>query len=317
MCFGGGGSVQSGPQMEVRTVTEPSTGVTTDVMVETGIPDAYILRGATTVAQYQNLAAQDASDKQIQAQREIAKQAADLNERQFNIQQEQFRQQQQQVEQQANYQSEYDAGRAQALGEGQQQVQNAFARFTPEYFNQYARDYMTKVQDEVARQRAEADRNLAFQMARQGITRSQALATEQGRLEETQGRTLADQTTQAQNAAANLQSSTFASRQNLLNQVAQAQNIGSPIAGRTIQDVNSALQTQRNAISGIASTAGDVAAQTVAVPTVTPLGNLFAGIGAGAANFVGGAQAGDVLGRFNAGLAGTDPKGGSTTTRTI
>src|SRR5262249_48661199 len=141
---------------------------------------------------------------------------------------------------------------------------------------------------------------------------SQSGINQQGLIAETRGRTLAEQTQNAQNAASQLQANTASAKNNLLNQVAAAQNVGSPIAGSTIDDVNSALQTQRNADSGISSPAGDVASSFAAVPQVNTLSNIFAGILGSAGSLLGGVQANNVGRQVAAGLAGTSPSGSST-----
>jgi hypothetical protein len=308
MCFGGGGAISSSPQM---TIVQDNQGGFH--FVEQGVPGDYAGRGATTVAQYQQMAASDLSDKQIAAQKDIATQQNALNERQFAAQQAQYDQQQAQVQQQADRQTQYDTQRAQLLGEGTQQVNNAFSRFSPEYFQGYTRDYMAKQQDQIDYQRRLAEKQLGFQLARQGISSSQAGINEQGLIAETAGRATAEQTAAAQQAAANLQSNVAGAKNSLLGQVTAAESIGSPIAGGTIEDVNSAIQTQRNAVSGLASSAGDVASSLQAVPQVNTLSNIFGGVLGGASNFLAGNQANQILGQFGHGLAGTNPRGTGST----
>lgn len=310
MCFGGGGSVNTGPQYTVQQWTNDD-GSGGAAYTEVGVPLEYAQRGATTVAQYQQMAAQDLSDKQIQAQQQIAAQQADFNARQFGAQQDQYVQQQAQTQQQANYQSQYDAGRAKALNDATAQISDAFAKFSPDYFNQYRSDYMAKATDPIDYQAKEAGKQLQFALARQGLSSSQAGVNQQGVLDETRGRAIASATTDANNAVDALQNNVANARNNLQNQVAAAQSVGSPIAGSTIDDVNSALQTQRNAISGISNTAGDVVSSLQAVPQVNSLSNIFSNVlGTGGA-LLGGIQSGQVASNFNAGLSGTNPSGTS------
>jgi len=152
--------------------TDPTTGATSQHWVEQGVPGEYAARGVTTVSQYQTEAAKELSDRQIKAQAEIAAQQQAFNELQFKAQQDQYAQQQKQVQEQAARQSEYDTGRAQALGESIGQIDQAFARFSPEYFQQYANDYLAKAQDEINYQKGFAQKDLGFQLARQGISNS-------------------------------------------------------------------------------------------------------------------------------------------------
>lgn len=308
MCFfGGGGSVQSGPRMTTVDVTDPTTGAVNQVQVEEGVPADYAARGATTIAQYQQMSASDLSDKQIAANKEISDRQIALNERQFAEQQAQFAQQQAQTEEQAGRQSAYDTGRSQALQEGTSRIDQAFSRFTPAYFDQYKQDYLAKAQDQIDLQRRQATKNLGFQLARQGLTASQAGVNERGLLDETAGRATAEQAGLAAQSADTLRSNTANARQALLDQTVAAQSIGSPIAGSTIQDVNAALQTQRNAVSGVTSNAGDVVASLAAVPVVNQLSDIFGRVLGGAGAAFQGFQAGDIRSAVNRGLRGTDP----------
>jgi hypothetical protein len=154
---------------------------------------------------------------------------------------------------------------------------------------------------------------LAFATARQGISSSQANVNQLGLIDETAGRATAEQTANAQQAAASLQANTVDARQNLVNQVVASTNIGSPIAGRTIEDVGNALQTQKSAVSGVASNAGDTVASLQAVPNPGTLGTLFSGVLGAGGSLLGGIQAGNVRTAVNRGLAGTSPSGSSST----
>ena len=279
---------------------------------EAGIPLDYVRRGANTVAGYQMMAQQDLSDKQIAAQQKVADQQNTFNEQQFQSQQDLQQKQQAQADEQAARQTQYDTGRQQALTDAQGQIDKAFARFTPEYFAGYTKDYLARAQDPIDYQAREAQKQLAFQLARQGISSSQAGINQQGLLDETRGRSIADATTAAENATDTLRSNVASARGNLQNQVGAAQSIGSPVAGSTIDDVNASLQTQRNAISGVTSTAGDVATSLQAVPTVNTLSNIFANVLGSGGQFLGGYNQGSLIKQFNAGLSGTDPNKAST-----
>ena len=116
--------------------------------------------------------AQDLSDKQIAAQKAIADQQAGVQPATGRRQQQQYQQQQDQATQQAPRQSDYDTGRAQLLQQGTQQVSDAFSQFSPDYFNQYAQDYMSKAQDQIDYQKQQAQKDLGFALARQGISSS-------------------------------------------------------------------------------------------------------------------------------------------------
>lgn len=294
---------------------DPETGAHIPTQFEEGVPGDYAGRGATTIAQYQQMAAADLSDKQIQAQREIADQQQSFNEKQVGLQNEQVEQQKRQAQEQADRQSTYDAGRNRQYSEGANAIDAAFGRFTKNnnVFDQYRRDYMTKALDDINYQRNQSQKDLGYQLARQGLSSSQAGVNQTGLIAETAGRAADVQTANAQTSADQLRSSILASKQNLLAQLDATQSIGSPIAGSTNEAVNSALQTQRSAISGLQSTAGDAVASVNAVPTVNTLGNIFAGILGAGGSALSGLQSGDIRGQFSRGFAGTNPSGGSST----
>lgn len=306
MCFGGGKGGGGGPQYVAQWGTDDQ-GNLTQYYAEAGVPLDFVKRGAVTNTQYQLMAQQDLSDKQITAQKDIAQKQQDFNQQQFDYQKGLAQQQQQQVDEQANRQTEYDQGRSTLLGEGTKKVNDAFSGFSDDYFKNFAGAYMSKIQDQVNFQKAEAQKQLAFGMARQGIGDSQAMANKQGLLAETEGRTIADESVNAQNQANQLRSNVAAARQNLLGQVTSSESIGSPIAASDEPGIQSQLQTQRQAISGVTNSAGDVTASLQGVPTVNTLSNIFASVLGSAGSYLGGVQANQSLGYLRAGLAGRDP----------
>ena len=98
-----------------------------------------------------------------------------------------------------------------------------------------------------------------------------------------------------------------------LNQVAPPQSIGSPIAGSTIEDVNSALAdpAQRDLADrhhgrrcGVLAASGADGQHPWAI---------FCGVLGAGGNFLGGLQSGQIMGQFQKGLAGTNPSGSSST----
>ena len=287
MCFGGGGGGgSSGPQMQYSF--DPETGQ--NYMSEVGVPFEAAKKGVRTVSEYQTMVQQDLSDKQLKAQKEIADQQNQFNQQQFDYQKQLDERQRQEATDQASRQTAYDTGRSQLLGEGQSQIEGAFSRFSPDYFKGYTQDYMAKVKDQVDLQKREASKDITFDMARRGLTHSQALANKFGLLTETEGRTLADQADTAENQANALRSNVSNTKQSLLDQVRASQSIGSPIAGGDLGQVGQQLQTQRQAISGVTNQAGDTAASLNAVPTVNSLGSIFSGLLSSGGSYLGGLQ---------------------------
>jgi hypothetical protein len=287
----------------------------TPVYGEQGLPQAAIDAGIGTVANYQVWAQQQLSDKQLAQQTTIANQQDQFNRDQLAAQERQQQTQLDQATQQASRQSDYDAGRAQALSTGAQQVNDAFAKFTPDYFTQYQSDYMKQATNDIDYQKALASKGMLFGLARQGISDSQTNANQQGLLAENAGMATAKQTAAALAASNQLQGQVSDAKASLLGQVQASESIGSPIAGGNDASVQSALQTQRNAISGISNSAGDVTASLQGVPTVSPLSNIFGNLLGAAGSYVGGVQQNTALGAYRAGLAGKSPGSSSTTIR--
>jgi predicted TPR repeat methyltransferase len=210
-------------------------------------------------------------------------------------------------------QTTYNTGQRSALEDASKRINDAFGVFGDDYFNKYANDYMAQVNDQLGYQRTQADRQMLFGLARQGLSDSQQLANATGLLDETQGRTIADEIGQAQASAGQLKTNVANAKQGLLGQVAQAQAVGPPIATSSLGDVNSALDQQNRQISGIATNAGDVVSSLKGVPTVSALGNIFSGVLGGASSYLGGAQAQNALNMYRQGVAGTNPGGGKST----
>ena len=301
-------SSSAGPQYVTMYGTDPSTGATTAYVAEAGVPLEYAQKGITTMSAYQVAVQQELSDKQIQAQKDIAAQQQAFNQQQFDYQKQLADQQQKQVSDQAARQTEYDTGRAQLLQQGSDAVTKAFSGFNDDYFNKYASDYMSQVQNQLDFQRAQTEKQLSFGMARQGILDSQALANQQGLISETEGRALADQSAQAQQASNQLRANVANAKAQLLGQVQSAESVAPPIAAQDEGGVQSALQTQRSAISGVTNQAGDVTASLQGVPAVSQLGNIFAGVINAGGSYLQGAQSGMYGAGFRAGLSGTSPR---------
>lgn len=255
--------------------------------------------------QQQMVQSQELSDKQIAAQKEIAAQQNTFNEQQLQLQKDLATQQQQQADAQAGRQSEYDTGRSKLLGEGSSAIDQAFSGFNDDYFNSFKNAYMSKVSDQVNQQKVEAQKQLAFGLARQGILDSQASANKQGLLAETEGRTLADATSDATNQANTLRSNVANAKAGLLGQVQASESIGSPIAAQDEGGVQQALQTQKSVISGVTNQAGDVISSLKGVPTVSPLANIFASVVGSAGSFNQGLNANAFSSGFNSGRSGS------------
>lgn len=275
------------------------------MVADIGLTQEAIDHGVTTMAGEQQYMQQKVANQQATTQTQIANQQDTFNQQQLQYMQSQQQQQLQATQDQAARQTAYDQGRAQQFQSASDRINQAFGAFTPAYFQQYAQDYIGQAADQLAYQRTQANRGMNFDLSRQGLQDSQERANATGLLDEAQGRALADQTAQAQNASMNLQSQVAQAKQNLIGQVQSAQSIGPPIAGSTLGSVNSALNTQNQQISGIAANAGNTVASLQGVPTVSPLGNIFGGVTGGLGSYLSGVQAQNQLNANKAAAAGS------------
>ena len=314
MCMhsGGGGGA---PPKQQYTMSNGNV-----VWGDPGIPQKYIDMGIGTTAGWQLQAQQEASDQQLAQQKTLADQQLAFNTQQVSDQKAQQDALQAQADAQAKRQSDYDTGRAGLLATGTQSINDAFAKFSPDYFNQYTSDYMTKATDDINYQKDIASKQLLFGLARQGLGSSQTAADQQGLLEEDAGRATAAQTANAQDATNQLKTQVAGTKQNLLGQVTSAESVSPPIAGVNDQAISSALDTTRQAISGVTNNAGDTIASLGGVPTVSPLLNIFTNVLGSTGSFVSGQNALGVSNAFqsslNKGLGGTSPGGSSATVST-
>lgn len=313
MCMGHGGGGGT-----PRWTYQKADG--TPVLAELDIPQEFIERGATTQAQYQQMSQKDLADQQLAQQRTISDEQLGFNRQQLADQATQTAALKTQADDQAARQNTYDKGRADLLAEGTKQVNDAFGRFSPDYFQQYTNDYTTKATDDLNYQKALANKNLLFGLARQGLGASQAGVDQHGLIEEQAGRATAVQAQNALDATNALKSQVAGAKNSLLGQVQAAESISPPIAGVNDVAVNSALDTSRKAISGVANSAGDSIASLGGVPTVSSLGNIFAGVLGGVGSYLQGNDAriyGDTFNNTrNQGLGGSNPRGSGSTRTT-
>jgi hypothetical protein len=314
MCGPKGGGQPFKPTQVYHPTAGPDAGK--EIVGDPGIPQEFIDRGIYDTQGYQNQLQRDISDKQLQQQKDISDQQLAFNKQQVADQKAQQDKLQAQADAQSARQSTYDKGRADLLAAGSKQVGDAFARFSPEYFNEYSSDYLKKATDDIQYQKDLAQKQLLFGLARQGLSSSQAAVDQQGLLEEDKGRAVAAQTQNAQDATNTLKAQVAGTKQNLLGQVTAAESVAPPIAGVNDQAVTAGLDTTRQAISGVTNTSGDVIASLGGVPTVSPLTNIFTNVLGGVGSYVGGQNALGISNSYansrSAGLGGTNPNRSST-----
>ena len=141
---------------------------------------------------------------------------------------------------------------AQALTAGGKDINKAFSRFNPAYYQGVENQYVSQALPQVDAQARQTGQQLNYKLADQGLSKSSAA--------QTLSSSLASQTAQAQQQVVNnAQTAAQGQQQNVANE--QAQLYGQ-------------LQTSQNP-TAVAQSAANVAAQTAAPSVFAPIGNLF------------------------------------------
>lgn len=215
------------------------------------------------------------------------------------------------IARQAALTQQWQTGRANEAANARQSIDDAFAQFTPDYYNKYTQAYRDNYTPEVDRQYGLAKQNLAFGLARQGITQSQAAATQQGLLAQDRGRQTADISNKAVDATTGLQNSVQNAKSGFLNTALSDQTLGSPITPGSADAIGSAFDQTSRALSQVRSSAGDVVGTLAAPPSYNALGNLFGSAASGVANYVAGSQFNEAYGSGGGVRAASPTAGGS------
>jgi hypothetical protein len=259
---------------------------------------------------------------QIQAQRDLANQNADLQQRiadqqnqqsqeALDYQKSQDAQRQAEADQTAAVQNQYDTQRSQLASQYSQWVNQTFAPYNDAYYNQYAKDYADALQPEVDRQYSQAHGQMVFGLARNGQLNSQAHADLQGSLDQARGRAMSDIATQASQASQNLRSQVGQAQNSILAQMLSTGALGQPVAPGTGDEVNASIDSTNRALQNIQITGADQIAKIGQLPTSSTVGNIFGGVASGIGNFLSGSHAYDInqAGTAGGGAAGpTAPK---------
>lgn len=195
-----------------------------------------------------------------------------------------------QADQAAALTEQWQTGRSAEAQQATQNISDAFAQFTPEYYQNYAAAYRGNYDPEIERQYGVAKQNLGYGLARQGITQSQSAATQEGLLAQEKGRNEADIANKSVDAAAQLQGQVAGAKQGLLNTALSDQTLGSPVVPGSADAITSAFNTTSAALGQIKQSALDTTQALSAVPSYNALGNLFGSAASGVANYVGGNQ---------------------------
>lgn len=194
------------------------------------------------------------------------------------------------ADQQAALTNQWETGRAAEQAQGTKDVNDAFAQFTPDYYQKFVNDYMAHYQPQLDRQYDLAKNNVTYGLARSGNLASQTAADQAQNLAIQKGQAQADLSNQAIQAKSNLQNQVAGARQNLMGQVTSDATLGSPITPGSADAINASFNNTSAALAQIRNSAGDIVSSLSAVPQYSSLGSLFGGLSNAATSAFGGAQ---------------------------
>ena len=266
---------------------------------------------SSNTAQQQAIATQQQTQQaqlsadQLAQEKTIADQQASFNQSQLDYQKSQDQVTQQNATNQANLQTTWDAARNANAASATGSINSAFSQFTPQYFQDYADTYAVAGDNEIGRQQGLAQQQATYGLARAGQLQGSNAAYQQGQIDQTAGKAMADQANAAQTAANTLQSNTLNAKSSLTSQALSTDTLGSPIASTTSDGVQSAIDASNRALSGVTANAGSYAASVNPVsPTLGSLAGIFSGAASGVAAGVSGVNQANTSAAFGQGLSG-------------
>jgi hypothetical protein len=212
--------------------------------------------------------------------------------------------QQQQADQEAQVATNYATTRANEQTQATNEVNQAFAQFTPDYYKQYTQDYVDHYTPQVNQQFGAASNQTTYGLARSGNLQSQTAADQFGVLNDEKGQALDDINNQAIGATTQLQDNVLNAKSNLMGAATSDTTLGSPIAPTTADAATSQFNATAQALQNLQTTAGDTTTTLSATPVYSSLGTLFSGAASGVTSAVQGANTAAYGASFNAGLGG-------------
>jgi hypothetical protein len=255
---------------------------------------------------------------QAQQQQQLA--AAQLAEqtREFNVQQQQAQQtlantqaqeaaNQAQVDQQAALTNEWQTGRAAEQATAAGDINNAFASFTPAYYDQHTKDYLAYYQPQVDKQYASAENAMTYGLARTGNLQSQTAASQTADLAGQKATEQTNLNNQAISSTSALQSNVASAKSNLMSQATSDATLGSPITPGSADAITAQFNNTSATLANLSNTAGDTVTSLQATPQYSSLGSLFGSAAGSVGSAVTGNNYYNNLSAFNStgGIAGS------------
>jgi hypothetical protein len=233
---------------------------------------------------------------QMNQQQALADQQLAEQKREFDIQQQQSAttlantkalqdEQQRQIDEQAALTKTWQTGRAAEQDQATKTVNDAFAQFTPDYYNKFTSDYVSHYQPQVQKQADLASNATLFGLARSGNLQSQTAANQIQQRAEDFGTAMSDVNNSAIGATTAQRTNVLNAKQGLMAQATSDATLGSPITPGSADAITANFNNTSNALQRITNQSGDTVTTLAATPQYASLGNLFgaAASGVGAA----------------------------------
>lgn len=256
-----------------------------------------------------------------QAQDQAAAQLAE-QQREYDIQQQQQAQtlantqalqakNQEQVDQQAALTDTWQTGRAAEEKVATDNVNNAFASFTPDYYKQFTDDYLAHYQPQVDQQFGQAQNQATYGLARTGNTASQTAADQYAELNRQKGVAQDDINNQAIGATTQLQTNVLNAKNNLMGQATSDAVLGSPITPGSADAIGADFNNTASALKGLVTTGGDTVSALQATPQYSSLGSLFGNVASTGAAALNGNTAYNNYQAFSGAVGASNPTSSS------
>ncbi len=200
-------------------------------------------------------------------------------------------------------QTAYSQGRTAQIDKTTADINNAYAGFDDNYYNNYKKDFTAYYEPQLNDQYKTTQKDLTYKYANQGGVDSSASVGEFAKLLEARRKSEGDIANNATDAASQFRDNIDTQRKGLINEATNASNIGDNILAPDVSDIAGAIQGISAKLSPYSQLAASKAG-SVAKPTLSSLGNQFT-------NFSSASSAGSSGGAVGGGLYRPSSSNGS------
>lgn len=251
-------------------------------------------------ARRQEAATAAQQERSLQQERELAETSQNESRRQAEAAASERAAQEEAARVRAGNMQAYSTGRSQRIDQVTGDINNAYAGFDDNYFNNFAKDFTNYYKPQLNEQYGDARKKIAYNFDNKGGLNSSAAIEAFGKLDEERGRQENKLANDAIDNSTSFRSSIDESRRTLLGEALSGTNIGPEVLPDGIEDYNGSLSGISGRLAPYTQTALTRVAQ-VKKPTFNSLGDLFSNLtsfgssGSGGTTITGGGSAGSSL----------------------